>query len=234
MTWILANLPLLSSRLLEHLGLALPAIVLSVVLALPLGWIAHRYRVSRWVLVTLTGLLYAIPSLPLFVLLPALLGTGIRDASNAIVALTLYGLALMVRSVADALDAVPPLVTDAAKAQGYGPLALVLKVQLPLAVPALTAGARVVAVSTISLVTVSGVLGLPSLGLLFVDGFQRGITEEIVAGLVLTVALALVLDALLALLGRAMTPWNRADPTTRRRAAHTPRTAVAPRAGEAQ
>lgn len=220
MTWILANVDLLGTRLLQHLALALPAILLSVVLALPLGWIAHRYKVSRWVLVTLTGLLYAIPSLPLFVVLPALLGTGIRDTSNAIVALTLYGLALMVRSVADALDAVPADVCDAAEAQGHGPLRLLLAVQLPLAVPALVAGARVVAVSTISLVTVSGVLGLPSLGLLFVDGFQRGITEEIVAGLILTVVLALVVDALLALVGRAMTPWlRRTRPARRRHAA---------------
>ncbi|RKW69429.1 ABC transporter permease [Galactobacter caseinivorans] len=210
MTWILNNLPLLWQRLLEHLTLAAPAIVLSLLLAIPLGWIAYRYRLSRWLLVTLTGLLYAIPSLPLFVVLPLILGTGIRDSINVVAALTLYGLALMVRSVSDALAAVPAVVVDAAQAQGFGAWRRFWQVELPLAIPALTAGLRVVTVSTVSLVTVSGVLGLPSLGLLFTDGFQRGIPEEILAGMVLTVVLALVLDALVALLGRALTPWRRA------------------------
>lgn len=210
MTWILANLPLLWQRVLEHLALSAPAILLALIISIPLGWVAHRYRLSRWVLVTITGLLYAIPSLPLFVVLPVFLGFGVRDAMNVVSVLTLYGIALMVRSVADSLSAVPPGVVDAASAQGYGAWRRFLQVELPLAVPAMTAGLRVVTVSTVSLVTVSGVLGVPSLGSLFTDGFQRGIQEEILAGLVLTVLLALVLDALVAWLGRALAPWKRA------------------------
>lgn len=209
MQWILANGPLLLQRTLEHLSLALPAVVLALLLSLPLGWLAARFSASRWLLVSGTGLLYAIPSLPLFVMLPAILGTGLRSPINVVAALTLYGVALMVRSVSDALRAVDPTVLDAAKAQGMGGWRLTFGVQLPLAIPALTAGWRVVAVSTVSLVTVSGVLGLHSLGLLFVDGFQRGITEEIVAGLVLTVVLAVLLDQLISLLGRLLAPWAR-------------------------
>lgn len=210
MKWILENLPLLMQRTGEHLALAVPAIVLSLLIALPLGWLAHRYKLSRWVIVTVTALLYAVPSLPLFVVLPTILGTGLRDPINVVVALTMYGVALLVRQVADALDAVPAEVVDASVAQGFGPIRRVFTVELPLAVPALVAGWRVVAVSTISLVTVSGVLGLPSLGLLFVDGTQRGIPEEILAGIVLTVVLALILDQLIAWLGRALTPWRKA------------------------
>lgn len=210
MKWIGQNLDLLLERSLQHLGLALPAILLALVLSVPLGWLAHRYRLSRWVLVTGVGLLYAIPSLPLFVLLPAILGTGLRDASNVVVALTLYGMALMVRSAADAFDAVPGDVVAASTAQGYGPWQRWIGVQLPLAAPALLAGLRVVSVSTISMVTVSGVLGLPNLGLLFVDGFQRNIPEEILAALVITVVIALVVDALLALIGRWTMPWQKA------------------------
>jgi len=209
-TWILENLPLLGQRTLQHLALTVPAILLTLIVSLPIGWVARRYRASRWILVTLTSLLYAIPSLPLFVMLPALLGTGLRSGANVIVALTLYGAALMVRSSSDAFGAVPTGVLDAAEAQGMGGWRRALGVQLPLAIPALAAGWRVVAVSTVSLVTVSGLLGLPSLGLLFVDGFQRDIPEEILAGLVLTVLLAVVLDQVIAFTGRILTPWTRA------------------------
>lgn len=209
MTWVLANLELIAERTLSHLGLALPAILASFLLSLPLGWFAHRYQWSRTTLIGAAGLLYAIPSLPLFVLLPTLIGTGVRDRINVIIALTLYGIALMVRSVADALDSVGAPVTSAATAIGYSTVSRFLQVELPLAGPVLLAGLRVVAVSTISLVTVSGVLGVSSLGLLFVDGFQRGIIAEVMAGIVATVLLALALDGLLVGAGRLLLPWTR-------------------------
>ena len=213
MRWVLANLDVIGSRTLAHLGIAVPAIVLSVLLALPLGWLAERYGWLRAPLLTGSGLLYAIPSLPLFVVLPLVIGTGVRDPINIIVALTLYGLALMVPSVAEALRTLDAGVLDSADALGYSPAHRFLAVDLPLAGPALLAGIRVVSVSTISLVTVGAVLGVPSLGLLFTDGFQRGIVAEIVAGLVLTVGLALGVDRLLTLAGRALLPWTRKAPT---------------------
>ena len=212
MTWVLDNLDVLGSRTLAHLGIAVPAIVLSVLLAMPLGWLAERYGWLRAPLLTGSGLLYAIPSLPLFVVLPLILGTGVRDPINIIVALTLYGLALMVPAVAEALRTLDARVLDSADALGYSAAHRFLAVDLPLAGPALLAGIRVVSVSTISLVTVGAVLGVPSLGLLFTDGFQRGIVAEIVAGIVLTVGLALGIDRLLTLAGRALLPWTRKAP----------------------
>ncbi|MDQ7993321.1 MAG: ABC transporter permease subunit [Propionicimonas sp.] len=209
MTWVMANLGLIAERALSHLGLAVPAVIASFLLSLPVGWFAHHYRWSRTALLGAAGLLYAIPSLPLFVLLPTLIGTGVRDRVNVIIALTLYGIALMVRSVADGLDAVGVPTTSAATAVGYSTASRFLQVELPLAGPVLLAGLRVVAVSTISLVTVSGVLGVSSLGLLFVDGFQRGIVAEVVAGIVATVLLALAVDAALVLAGRVLLPWTR-------------------------
>ncbi|MGA4670144.1 ABC transporter permease [Propionibacteriaceae bacterium Y1923] len=187
--------------------LSLPPILFSLLLAIPVAWLANRVRWLRVPLVSASSLMYAIPSLPLFIVLPLVLGTGIRDQVNMVVALTLYGLALMVPATVDALAAVDRRVLDAAVAVGHPPLRRFLTVDLPLAGPTMLAGLRVVAVSTISLVTVGAVLGIPSLGQLFTDGFQRGIVEEIVTGLVATLALALVIDLLLALAGRVILPW---------------------------
>ncbi len=209
MTWVLANLELIGSRTLSHVLLAIPAIVLSFVLAIPLGWFAATHRWSRPTLLTAAGLLYAIPSLPLLVVLPTIFGFGIRDALNVVAALTLYGLALMVRSAADALASVSAPVRLSSTALGYSALGRFWRVELPLAGPVLLAGLRVVAVSTISLVTISSLLGVANLGLLFVDGFQRGIMAEVLTGIVVTVVLAIAVDGLLVLLGRALMPWTR-------------------------
>ena len=208
MRWVVDNVDVLASRTFAHLAIALPAIALSVLLAVPLGWLAERFRWLRSPLLTGSGLLYAIPSLPLFVVLPLVIGTGVRDPLNIVIALTLYGLALMVPSVADALRTLDSRVLDSANALGYGPVRRFFTVDLPLAGPTLLAGVRVVSVSTISLVTVGAVLGVPSLGLLFTDGFQSGIIAAVVAGIVLTVLLALLLDRLLVLVGRVVLPWT--------------------------
>ncbi len=210
MTWVLANVDLIRERTLAHLLLAVPAIAAAFLVSLPLGWAAFRYRALRGPLLTSAGLLYAIPSLPLFVALPALIGTGVRDTINVVIVLALYGVALMTRSVADALAAVLPETRQAATAVGYAALGRFLTVELPLAGPAILAGLRVVTVSTVSLVTVSAVLGVPSLGLLFTDGFQRGIVAEVVTGLVLTIAVALLLDLVAVVAGRLLMPWTRA------------------------
>lgn len=209
MKWLASNQPAIWAALWAHLLLALPAIVASFVLSLPLGWLAHRYRWARFPLVTGASLVYAIPSLPLLIVLPLLIGTTVRSPVNVVIALTGYGIALMVRSVADALDAVPAEVVTSAIALGHSPLRRFFAVELPLAVPGLLAGLRVVAVSTVALVTVSAVLGVPSLGMLFTDGFQRGIIAEVITGIVGTVLLALLVDRGLVGLGWLAMPWRR-------------------------
>jgi osmoprotectant transport system permease protein len=209
MTWVLANLGLIWARTLDHVVLSLPPILLCFVIAVPLGWLARRYRISRGVILTGAGLLYAVPSLPLFFVLPAVIGTGLRSPLNVIIALTLYGVALMVRVVSDGLDSVDADVRQSASAVGYSAWSRFWQVELPLSGPVLLAGLRVVAVSTVSLVTVGAVIGVQSLGSLFTDGFQRGIQAEIIAGLVVTVALALLFDGALVLAGRVLMPWTR-------------------------
>jgi len=207
--WVANNLDLIALRTWEHLLLSIPPIILSFVISVPIGWAANRFRPSRGALLSLLGLLYAIPSLPLFIILPIFLGTGLRDPINVIVALTLYGIALMVRTTADGLDSVSPDVRDSASAVGYSSASRFWQVDLPLAGPVLVAGIRVVAVSTVSLVTVGAVLGVKSLGLFFTDGFQRGITAEVMTGIVMTVVLALAIDGVIVLLGRILMPWSR-------------------------
>ncbi len=209
MSWVLGNLELIRDLTLEHLAFALPPVVLGLVLAVPLGWLANRTRTGRTIVINVAGLLYTVPSLALFVILPLVLGTGILDEVNVIIALTVYTMALLVRTVADALSAVPGTVIDSATAMGYRPLRRFLAVELPLSVPVVLAGLRVAAVSSISLVTVGAVIGFGGLGKMFTDGFQRDIPQEIVAGIVLVLLVALVVDGLLLLLGRALTPWTR-------------------------
>ncbi len=211
MRWLADNIGTVKDAVEAHLLLALPAILLSFVLAIPVAWLANRYRWSRFTVLLVAGLLYAVPSLPLFIVLPLVTGAGVRSSVNVVAALTLYGLALMVRSAADALDSVPEATTLSATAVGYGAGRRFFTVELPLAGPALLAGLRVVAVSTVSLVTVSAVLGVSSLGMLFIDGFQRGLVAEVLTGIVATVVLALLLDQVLALLGRRLMPWQGAS-----------------------
>lgn len=208
MSWVAANLPLIASYLGANLAQALPAIAASLVLAIPIARLAQRVPWLRGVLVSGSSLLYAIPSLALFVILPVILGTGIRDTVNVVVALTLYGLALLVPATVDALESVDRAVVDAAAAMGMGRTRRFLAVELPLAGPTILAGLRVVAVSTISLTTVGAVLGVRSLGFLFTDGFQRGLTAEIVTGILVTAALALLLDLVVLLAGRLVLPWT--------------------------
>ena len=207
MTWLFNNGDLIGQLVVAHLLIAIPPIILSFVISVPIGWAANRFSWSRGTLLTVLGLLYAIPSVPLFIILPLIIGTGLRDSVNLVVALTLYGIALMVRTSADGLSSVDPDVRQSASAVGFSARSQFFRVELPLAGPVLLAGIRVVAVSTISLTTVGAVIGIDSLGSLFTDGFQRGIAVEILAGIVLTIILALGIDALLVLLGRVLLPW---------------------------
>lgn len=217
MTWVLNNLGLILELTLVHIRLSILPIVLGFVIAIPLGWLAYRYRLTRGLILTLVGLLYTIPSLALFVILPPLLGIGFLSEANVLIALTIYAVAIMSRSVAEALQSVDADVRQAATAVGYSSWSRFWTVDFPLAGPVLLAGLRVVAVSTVSLLTVGIVVGVQSLGYLFVNGFQRGIVEEVLAGVVMTVIVALLFDGALVMLGRWLMPWARATSSIARR-----------------
>lgn len=229
MNWLSQNYPWVIELTWIHLWLTLPAVLLSLAIAIPLGWTAHRWRIGG-ALLPLVGVLYAIPSLPLFVLVPVLFGTGLRSPVTMVAVLTLYGVAILTRTVADGFSSVPLHVRKAATAVGYSTARRFWSVEFPLALPVIIAGLRVVVVSTVSLVTVGSVVGIQSLGTLFTDGFQRGIIAEVVTGVVLTIALALILDACCVLAQRLLLPWSTTRKTTRKttratRPARTPRPA---------
>ena len=208
MTWLSSNWGLIGSLTLAHLWIALPAIALSVLLSVPIARWAAFSRRGGWVLSVLSAL-YAVPSLPLLIVIPVIVGVALRSPANMVIVLTLYGVAVLVRQVAEGFRAIPRATLQAANACGYSLPRRFVEVELPLATPVIVAGTRVVATSTVSLVTVGAFIGVRSLGTLFTDGFQRGITAEVVAGLVATVLLALVIDALIQGIGWALTPWTR-------------------------
>ena len=180
-----------------------------LVLALPVGWLASRYRRAYLPLVSFSGLLYTIPSLVLILVLPGLLGTKILDPLNVAVALTVYAFALLTRTVADGLSAVSPEILCAAAAMGQTERQRLIAVQLPLAVPVIAAGLRVAAVSNISLVSVASIIGTPQLGQLFVAGDNVESLTPIALGLVFFIALALALDLTILGLAVALSPWRR-------------------------
>ena len=208
MTWLSSNWGVIGSLTLTHLWIALPAIVLSVLLSVPIARWAAFSRRGGWVLSALSAL-YAVPSLPLLIVIPVIVGVALRSPINMVIVLTLYGVAVLVRQVAEGFRAIPRATLQAANACGYSLPRRFVEVELPLATPVIVAGTRVVATSTVSLVTVGAFIGVRSLGTLFTDGFQRGIIAEVVAGLVATVLLALVIDALIQGIGWALTPWTR-------------------------
>lgn len=207
MNWVLDNLDLIGDLTVAHLRQSLIAIVVAFVIALPLGWLAWRYTSLRGPVLTTIGLLYTVPSLGLFALLWAVFGIPYLSETNLVIALTIYGVAIMTRSVTDGLDSVEPATRDAAIAVGFGPWRRFWTVDLPLSGPVLLAGLRVTATSTISLATVGILIGVQNLGYLFTNGSQRRIIPEVLAGVVLVVIIALVIDLLLVLAGRLALPW---------------------------
>jgi osmoprotectant transport system permease protein len=190
--------------------LALVPLLIGFALALPTGWLASRFRWVYPPLIGITGVLYTIPSLVLFLVLPTILETRILDPINVAVALTLYSYALLVRSVADALRSVPGELLAAGAAMGQTDTQRVLTLQFPLAIPVIAAGMRVAAVSNVSLVSVASVIGVPQLGQLFTLGNNTESLTPIVLGLIFFIALALLIDALVLAATRAVTPWRRA------------------------
>jgi osmoprotectant transport system permease protein len=194
---------------LVHLRLSLLPVLIGLAIALPMGVLVRHTTVLRRLTTVAASVVFTIPSLALFVMLPLIIPTRILGEANVIVALTLYTTALLVRAVPEALDAVPVQVRDSAIAIGYKPIARLLKVELPLALPVLIAGLRVVVVTNISMVAVGSVIGIGGLGSWFTEGFQADKSDEIVAGIIAVFVLAIGVDLLIMLAGRWATPWVR-------------------------
>jgi osmoprotectant transport system permease protein len=196
----------IEAALREHVNLTVSAVVIAAAIALPLAVVAHRVRWLSGPILALSGVLYTIPSLALFAFLAPFLGVGV---STVRVGLVLYALLVIVRNALTGLRQVPDDVLDAARGMGYGSLRRLVRIELPLALPGVVTGLRLAVVSTVALTTVGVVAGHGGLGQLILGGFRNNFYKaEIFTGAVLCVALALVLDLLLAGAGRLATPWG--------------------------
>lgn len=207
--WIQRNLPTIGSLLGQHVLLSVLPVVAAFVVSVPLGFLVYRTGRVANVLLAVFGVIYSIPSLALFVVMPVILGTQILNPVNIGVALAIYSVALLVRSVVDGLRAVPVAVKQSASAVGFGWFRRLARVELPLAMPVIFSGLRVVTVSNIALVSVGAVIGGGALGQLFDQGLNRGFLTPIVVGLVLSLLVALIADALILLIQRGALPWVR-------------------------
>ena len=203
-SWIAANGAQIWQLTKQNMVLGIIPPLIGLAISLPLGIIAARWRWFYPPTLTVVNVIYAIPALALFIaLIPAL---GLTD-TNVIVALTLFSLCVIVPNVIAGLRGVPPSVRQAATAMGYGALRRLITVELPVAVPVIMGGLRVAMVSSISLASVGQLIGVSSLGYLFIDGEQRDFPTEIYVGLVLIIALALAADLILVGIRRVLTPW---------------------------
>jgi osmoprotectant transport system permease protein len=226
--WVPAHVSLLLALAGRNLYLALIPVVLGLVIAVPLGVVSVRWGWMYPPVLSATNVIYAIPSLALFVFLIPFTGiVGSTRDLTLIIPLTLYVLSTLVPNVVDGLRSVPEPVRQSATAMGFGALRRLVQVELPIATPVVFAGLRVATVASISLVSVGQLIGNGGLGLVFQDGEQRNLPSEIVAGIGLIVVLAFIADGLLVLLRWLLTPWLRTGRQASRRMGRQQRAAGA-------
>jgi osmoprotectant transport system permease protein len=205
-TWLRGHVPLFIDALQQHVLLTAIAVGAGLVLSIPLAIAAHRWRALRNPLLGFFGVVYTIPSLALFALLVPYTGLGVVTAEIGLVG---YTLLILMRNLLVGLESVPPDVLDAADGMGYRPLARLLFVELPLALPAMFAGVRIATVTTIGLVTITALIGLGGLGQLINRGLIENFHTPLVVATALSIVLALVADLALVGLQRVAVPWSR-------------------------
>ncbi|MUN42394.1 MULTISPECIES: ABC transporter permease [Actinomadura] len=205
--WIGDHTDTLTDHALIHLRLALLPVLFGLLISLPLGVLCRRWGWLYPPVLTASNILYAIPSLALFMVF--IQYTGLEPAT-VMIPLTLYSLSVLVPNVVDGLASVSEPVRQAATAMGFGTLRRLLRVELPIAVPIVIAGVRVAAVSSISLVAIGQLVGQGGLGYDIIRGYQLQFQTQIIAASVLIIVLALVTDAVLVIVQRLLTPWARA------------------------
>jgi osmoprotectant transport system permease protein len=207
-SYVQDNADTIRDALLDHVVITVWSVAIAVAIAVPLAVLAYWVRPLATPILTSAGVLYTIPSLALLAFLAPFLGTG---RTPVVVALVMYALIIIIRNSLTGLQQVPGDVREAATAMGYGRSARLLRVELPLALPAILTGLRLATVSTVALVTVGAAVGSQGgLGALILSGFRNNVYKaQIATAALICVLLALVLDLLLVALTRALTPWTR-------------------------
>ncbi|HLA17021.1 MAG TPA: ABC transporter permease [Candidatus Limnocylindrales bacterium] len=207
--WIADNLDQIAASVAEHLILTILAVWIGLAISLVAGLLIYDRRRLYGPTAGFFGILYTIPSLALFAFLVPITGLSL---TSALIGLVSYTLLILLRNIMAGLDAVTPETREAAEAMGLSRAQRLVRVELPLALPVIVAGIRVATVTTIGLVMVTALIGQGGLGQLMLRGFNRSFPTMIYVGFVLTVALAIGLDLLLAWIGRVATPWARKGP----------------------
>ncbi len=214
--YVVAQRHTIIAAVIEHVQLTLLTVVLGLAVAGVLAAVALRWGRARPTIGAATAALYTIPSVAFFGLLVP--STGLTR-TTALIPLVAYTLVVLVNAILDGLDQVPPAVDEAAEAIGLSPLRRLLGVRLPLAVPVIVSGLRVATVTTVGLVTLAAIVGQGGLGRLILDGLRRAFWTPLTIGALLSILLALVLDAAFVLLERRIAPWSVRRPASRAGAA---------------
>jgi osmoprotectant transport system permease protein len=207
--WIERHADDIQRHSIEHLQLVGASLAIAIIVSIPIGVLVRGRRVPFVAATAVSGALYTVPSLAMFAFLLSFFGIGFQPA---VVALVLYSLLLLIRNTVVGLESVPAPVREAARGMGMTAWQSLVRVELPLALPAIMAGIRLTAVSTVGIATIAVFIGGGGLGvLIYNDGIQRGLfVTPILAGAVVATAMALVIDAFLVLVERALTPWQHA------------------------
>lgn len=207
--WVGDHVGQIVERILQHLELTIPPLVLGIIVSLVLAvWAVRQPRVYPPI-TAVTGLLYTIPSLAAFAALVPITGITLI---TAVIPLTTYTLLILFRSFATGFTAVPAEILEAAEGMGYTRGQRLFGVELPLAVPLMIAGIRLASVTTIGLVTVASAIGgdtFGGLGQLITEGIQTFFPTKYLLGAALSVLLAFSADFLFVRVERLITPWTR-------------------------
>lgn len=205
-SWVQDHTDDITERLVAHLELTGITLAIGLVIALPLGVACFRWKRVYPAVLGVAGVIYTIPSLALFALLIPFTGLS---RTTSIIPLVSYTLLILVRNVVAGLQSVPEEVRESATGMGYAPLRQLLRIELPMAVPAIMAGIRITSVTTIGLVTITSLIGEESLGILILDGLYRDFRTPLVVGTLCIVALSALADVGFLVLERLLTPWAR-------------------------
>ncbi|MFO7300076.1 MAG: ABC transporter permease [Actinomycetes bacterium] len=205
--WIASNLDDIWEATLQHLFHSVLAVGIGLVVSFALSLVALRWKAAYGPITWVTGVLYTIPSIALFTFLVPVF--GLTSIWTAQVALVSYTLLILVRNIVAGIRSVPDHVVEASRGMGMTEARIFREVQLPLALPAIIAGVRVAAVTTIGLVTLTVIVGQGGYGLFILRGIGRRFLTEALVGTVGAVLMAVVVDRALVALERAATPWAR-------------------------
>ena len=192
----------------QHIFLCFISLAIALVISLPLGILAARYRRLYPPLTAITGFFYTIPSFSMFTILLFVVGFSV-GRTPAIIALVLYSLLVLIRNVVTGLDSVPPETKDAARGMGLTDRQILWRVELPLALPVIVAGMRIAIVTVIGIAVIGAYIGAGGLGDLIFDGITRDFPTMYIAGAVLATLLAIGSDLLFVGAERLLSPWAR-------------------------